>query len=357
MYNHLFQYYNGKFATPYEVRIELVGNELYLYDTSHNSDNGLCFSLPSCHYVVLKQKAFIYLNNKSTEYMVVPSDSEYYQAILDGIKSADTDWYNKLLRQKWYVLVATVAAIIASVYVFFNYVVPPVALGLISTKREISIGNSFYSSFTEDSEIDSTSTYILQKFADGLKLSSRYPIRVTVVKDSIVNAFALPGGRLVVYSGIIDKLENPQELVALLSHESSHVNKRHSLKSIVSRMSSSFLISLATKDINGLSKGILDNVNMLQVLSYSRGLEKEADFEGMKLMVSNDINPIGMKWLMEDLKRLNQEVPSSISFLSTHPLTDDRIKAAEVFSKKYVNMHDPMSDVEVSLWNELKKKE
>ena len=100
---------------------------------------------------------------------------------------------------------------------------------------------------------------------------------------------------------------------------------------------------------------IVGNANTLRVLSYSRGLEKEADDEGMKLMVKNNVNPIGMKWLMEDLKKLDDDMPSSISFLSNHPLTDERIKDADAFSKQYTNMKAPMPEKEISLWNELKK--
>jgi len=122
-------------------------------------------------------------------------------------------------------------------------------------------------------------------------------------------------------------------------------------------MSSSILITLVTKDANGLSKGLLDNVNTLRVLSYSRELETEADNEGMKLMVKNNINPIGMKWLMEDLRKLNNEVPRSISFLSTHPLTDEGIKNATAFSKKYKGMKTKLKEVEIALWDELKKEE
>ena len=71
-------------------------------------------------------------------------------------------------------------------------------------------------------------------------------------------------------------------------------------------------------------------------------------------MVSNNINPIGMKLLMEDLKKSNEEIPSSISFLSNHPLTDERIKNATDFSNKYQYMKAPMDDKQLLLWDELK---
>ncbi len=290
------QYFNGKFATPYNVRMEVVDDSIRLFDASYNADNGVSFPLSKCHYVVLKDNAFVYLDERSTEYVIVPLNNEHYQSIISGIKKSQTGWYDKLMRQKWYTLFLIVVALIAVAYLFLNKIVPSIALRVITVKQEISLGNEFYSSFTANEEIDSTETFILQKFTNDLKLSDQYPIRVTVVKDSVVNAFALPGGHLVVYSGIIKQMENPKELVALLSHEASHVNKRHSLKSILSRLTSSFIVSLFTKDINGMSKGLIDNVNMLRVLSYSRELETEADNEGMKLMVRNNVNPAGMKF-------------------------------------------------------------
>lgn len=349
------QYFNGKFVAPYWVRIEIGDDAIHLFDSSYNADNGISFPLSKCHYVVLKDNAFIYLNEKSTDYIVIPITDEHYQLIISGIKKSQTGWYDKLMRQKWHTLFFIVIILIAFVYLILDKVVPPVALKLISVKQEISLGNEFYSTFTADDEIDSTATFILQKFTDDLKLSNQYPIRVTVVKDSVVNAFALPGGHLVVYSGIIKQIEKPEELVALLSHEASHVNKRHSLKSILSRIASSLIFSLFTKDINGLSKGLINNVNTLRVLSYSRKLETEADNEGMKLMVNNKVNPAGMKFLMEDLKKLNKEIPSGISFLSTHPLTNERIKNADSFSKKYIEVNEPLNDNLLSLWEELKQ--
>jgi Zn-dependent protease with chaperone function len=351
------QYFNGKFATPYQVRIEVDQDSIQLFDASYNSDNGICFPFSKCHYIVLKENAFIYLNQGSTEYIIISLNNEYYQQIISGIKKSQKGLYDSLMRQKWYTLLLIVALLISLVYLLLDKAVPPIALKLISVKQEISLGNEFYSSFTANEEIDSSKTFILQKFANDLTLSDQYPIRVTVVKDSIVNAFALPGGHLVVYTGIIKKLENPEELIALLSHEASHVNQRHSLKSILSRLTSSFIISLFTKDISGLSRGLIDNVNMLRVLSYSRELETEADNEGMKLMLRNKVNPIGMKFLMEDLQKLHNDIPHDISFLSTHPLTEERIKNTESFLKNRIQLNEPLNDELNSLWRELKENE
>ena len=349
------EYFNGNFTKPYLVRMEVVETSIQLFDTSYNADNGFNFPLSKCHYVLVNGNAFIYLNEKSTEYVIVPLNNEYYEYIITGIKSSQTGWYHGLLRQKWHTLLLIMVALISFFYLFLYKLVPSVALKNISVQQEIALGNQFYSSFTENDDIDSSRTYILQKFADKLSLSDQYPIQVTIINDSVVNAFALPGGHLIVHSGIIKQIKKPEELVALLCHEATHVNRRHSLKSLLSKITSSFFISIFTKDISGLSKGMISNVNNLRVMGYSRELEKEADDEGMKLMVRNNVNPVGMKFLMEELLKLNKEIPRGISFLSTHPLTVDRIKNADLFSKNYTQLTNPLNENLNSIWNELKQ--
>ena len=166
------QYFNGKFATPYQVKMEVDDKSIQLYDASYNADNGVCILLTKCHYVVLKENAFIYLNEGSTEYVIVPTNNEHYQQIISGIKRSQKGWYDILMRQKWYTLFLIVVALIAVVYLFLDKVVPPIALKLISVKQEISLGNEFYSSFTANEEVDSSATFILQKFTDDLSLSN-----------------------------------------------------------------------------------------------------------------------------------------------------------------------------------------
>jgi predicted Zn-dependent protease len=348
------QYYNGYLAAPYKVRIEVGDGRIHIFDSSYNNDNGKNIPFSQCRYVLIKDNAFVYLNNNATEYLVIPKSDEEYLNIINGIEQNKTGWYQKLLSQKWYSLVLLVAVLAACIYFITVNLVPAIALKFISPQQEIVLGDKIYNSFIEDESIDSTKTVVLQKFADDLHLSNVYPINVVVLKDSIINAFALPGGHLVVYSGIINHIGKPEELVALLSHEASHVNKRHSLKSIISHLTTSIAISLAVKDLNGLSKNIIENAHVLRELSYSRKLEKEADEEGMKLMVSNNINPAGMKWLMEDLKKSVQDIPSQISFLSNHPLTTERITDADNFIKKYLQLNIPVNSSLDSLWIELK---
>jgi predicted Zn-dependent protease len=192
--------------------------------------------------------------------------------------------------------------------------------------------------------VDSTGTIELQDFADQLNLSRTYPIRVTLVKSDIVNAYALPGGNIVVYSGILKKIKTPEELAALLSHESTHVNERHSLKSLLRSAANGLIVSILLSDASGITGTLVSNAQTLNGLSYSRSLEKEADQKGMELLLANGVDLEGMRDLMRTLEA-EGDVPGSISFLSSHPLTKERIQAATKFIKDHPQSIEEREDL------------
>ena len=344
------QYFRDTHSEPIAVRLEIKESELVLIEPESNQRKQYSFS--KCNYSQQDGDAIITLNLLG-EYLLVPTSSVYYFPLISKINTRRT--FQSFAKPKLLLILSSLLFLLVLSYLFFAKAVPLMAVKFVSIKQETKIGNQYYASFIRNVDVDSLKTAELQKFTDNLNLSNKYHIRVTVVNDTIVNAFAFPGGHIVVYSGIINKMNKPEELVALLSHEATHVNKRHSLKSIVSQLGVSVLLSIITTNTGGLSKAVLNNVDMLRILSYSRELEKEADEEGMKLMVKNDINPNGMRWLMEDLKKTNTDIPFGISFLSTHPMTDERIKNAIEFCKKYTQYDHPISDSEFVLWNSIKK--
>ena len=144
-----------------------------------------------------------------------------------------------------------------------------------------------------------------------------------VVDSEIVNAFAIPGGFIVVYSGILDIMEDERELAALLAHEASHINERHSLRMMSRNLSTYLLLSILTGDVGGFSSVIVDNSNMFSTLSFSRGLEQEADLEGLDLMVKSDIDPQGMVELFKKFASHEEEVKAEL----TEQLSSDSLSA------------------------------
>ena len=172
-------------------------------------------------------------------------------------------------------------------------------------------------------------------FAQKIDLKNTKKLSFTVVKSKEVNAFALPDGNIVVFTGIIEKMKNYDEVVGLLGHEASHVNNRHSIKMLCRNLSGYLFVSLILGDANGVMAVIGDNVNSFQSLSFSREFEHQADVDGFKILVDNKVNPKGMSNLM---KRLQNEHSDIIpEFLSSHPVTANRIHYIDemIKTKKY----------------------
>lgn len=258
-------------------------------------------------------------------------------------------------RNRTLLIIAAVLGFFMAVYLLFSLVLPKIAIRFISIQNEIEMGDKLFHGLQEEIKIDKNATTILQNFADQLHLSKQYPIRVSVAISEEVNAYALPGGHIVVNTAILNELQTPESLVALLSHESTHINRRHSLQNILSSMGSGIIIGLLTNAGGSAAKIIIGNADFLVHMNYSRKLEKQADEEGMVLMEKNNINPNGMIQLMQRLKESNDDSSmKALSFLSSHPLTEERIADAERYSHAHPFTEKETNALLEDYWKQLK---
>ncbi len=155
---------------------------------------------------------------------------------------------------------------------------------------------------------------------------------VVVFDDKQVNAFALPGGRIGVYTGIIQVAENADQLAAVIGHEIGHVMAKHGNE----RVSQSFAINgglmaagLALKNKNKnyglILAGIGVGAQFGILLPFSRAHETESDLIGMDLMAQAGFDPRESAKLWENMKKASGgKAPPE--FMSTHPSNDTRIK-------------------------------
>ena len=198
------------------------------------------------------------------------------------------------------------------------------------------LGEASFEAMTTSMVFDTARTAALQRFGDALEISKDHVLRYHLVSDAQVNAFAMPGGHIVVYTGLLDELDTPQALVGLLAHEGTHVQERHSTRSMVRQFASSFFLSLVVGDVGALGEIAANKGDELRGLGYSRALEQAADDIGMQRMHANGVDPRGMIDLLEELKGAHVSHADSVggssaeppAFLSSHPLTDDRIANA-----------------------------
>ena len=114
----------------------------------------------------------------------------------------------------------------------------------VSPEVERQIGESWYRALTATYQIDSARTRLVQQFYDSLDYGGDYTMRITVVREPVVNAFAVPGGYIVVFDSIIGLMDAPEQLAALLAHEASHVQLRHSTRAIFRELANNMIFSL-----------------------------------------------------------------------------------------------------------------
>ncbi|TPE42634.1 M48 family metallopeptidase [Pontibacter mangrovi] len=215
---------------------------------------------------------------------------------------------------------------------------------------EHAMGEKLYEQMLEGYTVDSAKTVALQKYLDALEVKSDFPIRATVVENEAVNAFAMPGGFILVHDALLDKMEHHEELAGLLGHEIGHVQMRHSTKAMARSLSHYMLLSVLFGDVSGVAAVIVDNASSMYSLEYSRKAETASDKAGLALLAQNNLNPKGMVWLME---RLNSNEPEFLKFISTHPRTADRIDELNMLieESKYKTAPNPALE---TAWEELK---
>ncbi|MEI9911950.1 MAG: M48 family metallopeptidase [Bacteroidota bacterium] len=195
----------------------------------------------------------------------------------------------------------------------------------VSVKTEAQFGDAVYDALSLSHQEDQAASVIVNDFFKQMEVPSSYNIQVTVVKGDVVNAFALPGGRIVVYTALLDQLTTYPELAALLAHEFTHVNNRHSTKSVFRRLGSKVFLSLLLGNFGNVTAVLADQADKFKSLTYSRRLEKEADMEGLSLLKERQIDPHGFTGLFQHLKAstLTSGIPE---FLQSHPDIDKRIE-------------------------------
>lgn len=161
----------------------------------------------------------------------------------------------------------------------------------------------------------------------GAKLTagSRYSYQWFVAEGKEVNAFAAPGGVIVVYAGLIAQAERAEELAGVLAHEVEHVEQRHSLRNLIKSAGFGVALSLALGDWSGSALG--GWIANLTELKFSRDAEMEADREGLHRMVRANIEPEYMARFFAKLAQEEGKAAEALSMLATHPASRERMEA------------------------------
>ncbi|WP_150050128.1 M48 family metallopeptidase [Methylomonas rhizoryzae] len=146
-----------------------------------------------------------------------------------------------------------------------------------------------------------------------------------VVDADMINAFAFPGGYVVVTTGLIENADNPEQVAGVLAHELTHVIERHSMRKLLRHAGMGVLIGIVFGDVSALSQ-LIELSAQLDSLSFDRDQERSADEGAIKIMSAAGLSPKHLATFFEKLPKADALTGSIPQLFQTHPLTDDRIE-------------------------------
>ena len=156
---------------------------------------------------------------------------------------------------------------------------------------------------------------------------TRYRLHLSVADTPIVNALALPGGRIILFRGLIERAGSAEEVTGVLAHELAHVTLRHPTQSLIVSVGWSAMLTALTGGASGSSDAIAQIASELATSAYSRDVESEADAEGVAILEKAGIDSGGLIGFFDKIRKLEEQGLQIPEFFASHPLTEDRIAA------------------------------
>jgi len=198
------------------------------------------------------------------------------------------------------------------------------AVSNIPVETEIRLGREAFAQQRQGLAIleDHPGLPMLRQIGARLTQGSPYPYEFHIARDEAINAFAMPGGFVVVHTGLLASADTAEELAAVVAHEVQHVERRHGLRGLVHAAGWRAVLSLVLGNTGGSIAGSW--VENLGDLRFSRSQETDADLEGVKALVRADIDPQGMVAFFSRLAKDPSHLPA---LLSSHPASTERMTA------------------------------
>ena len=147
------------------------------------------------------------------------------------------------------------------------------------------------------------------------------------------NAFALPGGTIVITDAMVELAETDEEIAAILAHELGHIEHRHTLRHLIQNSITAVLVTTITADAASLSVAVVGLPALVAQAKYSRDFETESDDFAFDLLRKTGRSPEAFASLMERFSS-GQSEAYEFSFLSSHPGTAERVARAREAARK-----------------------
>ncbi|MFO7569362.1 MAG: M48 family metallopeptidase [Smithellaceae bacterium] len=326
------QYLDGKTAKKHDVAVELTGEGLRITLSSGEVRLWPYLNIRQTQGYYQGDPVQLEFGDKLPEVLLF-QDVAFLEALHQFSPAKARRFHNPTFRKaRVRLTVYAAVGVVASVIFMYAVGIPLMAMAVsnqLPLEWEQGMGDSVLNHIApaearcQSPQLQEAIDEMIQRYADTGK--TRYTYRVYVADSPMFNAFALPGGYIVIMRGLLEKTASPEELAAVMAHEIQHVEKRHVTRKLIEDASIGLMISAIIGDVSGAAVYGVVAARTLTTLSYSRRSEREADEEGMKMFIAAGLDPRAMIRFYKTM----EEDPGQISipqYLSTHPQTGERIE-------------------------------
>jgi len=230
------------------------------------------------------------------------------------------------------------------------------SLLILSKSSEEKLGKEIVKYIKESNEViyKDSITDVMDIIKNRIYLSNKIDtskVKILIVINKEINAFAIPGNTIIVYTGIIDFCDNPEELASILAHESAHIECNHITRKLKEEIGISILTVISAG--NSSSGIIREIVKTLSSTAFDRKMEEQADTVAVRYLAKANIDPSHFADLLFRLSK-KSDFADRFEWISTHPGSKERTAEILKLSKKYPFKPEAMFDSET--WHMFKKK-
>ena len=228
-------------------------------------------------------------------------------------------------------------AVLAILVSVFTSIMVHILVARIPQKWENEMGDKFLAELKKETTFIQDSNLMAKLDRGVAPLIASLPdknVKYTfyLVNERSPNAFALPGGHVVVTKGLIEFADRPEELAGVVAHEIAHVTQKHVFRKIISSYGPALLVRLFLRDQDGLLGVLGAGSELLVSQSFSQEYELEADSVGWNYLVAAHIDPRGAIDILTKLKAEQageSELEGALKAFNSHPATEKRIERLE----------------------------